>query len=204
LPLVDFSDWKKGKKVSQLFIETPAVKDMLFHYQNNEGVEKLLSMADMENVADTYPNFYSDFTYIDRVDSVISEAVKAKKEGFSMLDHQGRDFASVYLDTNKTNVYLLFMHDLDEVSPEAIKSIQLLHLVAYCKENNIDFVGITNSSPDEIKTFTENYKINFPIYYNPIDPIKGPFIVRDAIRSNPGLIILKKGVVDEKKAWRRF
>jgi peroxiredoxin len=128
--------------------------------------------------------------------------VKAKKEGFSMLDNQGRDFASIYLDTNKTNVYLLFMHDLDEANDKALKSTQLQELVSYCDKNNIDFVGITNSLPDEIKVFTEKYSINFPIYYNPIDPVKGPFIVRDAIRSNPGLIILKNGVVAEKRAWR--
>ena len=202
LPVIDLSDWKKGKKVADLYIETPAVKDMLFLYQNNEGLEQLLSMEDMENITETYPNFYNEFTYIDRVDSVISEAVKAKKEGFSMLDNQGRDFASVYLDTTKTNVYLLFMHDLDEANDKALKSTQLQELVSYCEQNNIDFVGITNSLPDEIKVFTENYKINFPIYYNPIDPVKGPFIVRDAIRSNPGLIILKNGVVVEKKALR--
>ena len=204
LPVIDLNNWKKGTKVAELFIEKPAVKDMLFLYQNNEGLEKLLSMEDMENITDFYPNFYNEFLYIDRVDSVISEAVKAEKEGFSMLDNQGRDFASIYLDTNKTNVYILFMHDLDEVNNKAIQSEQLQYYISFCEENNIDFVGITNSSPDEIKIFVENYKIDFPVYYNPIDPIKGPFIVRDAIRSNPGLIVLKKGVVDEKKAWRKF
>jgi uncharacterized membrane protein YphA (DoxX/SURF4 family) len=204
LPVIDFSDWKKGTKAAHFFIEKPAVKDMLFLYQNDEGLDKLLSMKDMENITDTYPNFYNEFTYIDRVDSVISEAVKAEIEGFSMLDNQGRDFAGIFLDTNKTSVYMLFMHDLDEVNPKAISSESLQQLVLFCEQNNIDFVGITNSSPDEIKVFTENHKITFPIYYNPIDPIKGPFIVRDAIRSNPGLIILKKGVIVEKKAWRKF
>jgi uncharacterized membrane protein YphA (DoxX/SURF4 family) len=204
LPVIDFSDWKKGTKVTDLFIEKPAVKDMFFLYQNDEGVEQILSIEDMENITDTYPSFYTDFMYIDRVDSVISEAVKAKVEGFSMLDNQGRDFAGACLGIGKANVYLLFMHDLDEANDQAMKSEQLQQLVAYCKENNIDFVGITNSPPDEIKVFTEKYNISFPIYYNPIDPVKGPFIVRNAIRSNPGLIILKEGVIVEKRAWRRF
>jgi len=204
LPVLDFSKWKKGTNTVDFYIDKPAVKDMLFLYQNNEGEEKLLSIEDMDSITSIYPNFYNEFTYIDRVDSVVTEAVKAKKEGFSMLDDQGRDFASTFLNINKESVYILFMHDLDEVSDDAMKSNSLQALVSYCENNKIDFVGITNSPPDVIKTFIEDYHIKFPIYYNPIDPVKGPFIVRDAIRSNPGLIVLKNGIVAEKKAWRNF
>jgi uncharacterized membrane protein YphA (DoxX/SURF4 family) len=221
LPIMDFSNWKnctpcentverwvnwknckKCKNVVDLFIETPAEKEILFLYKNNKGEEKYLSMEEMSNITDIYPNFYEEFEYVDRIDSVISEAIKPDIPGFSMLDNQGRDFASIYL--NNEEVYFLFMHDLDETNDEAMQSENLKNLVSYCEKNNIDFVGITNSSPDEIAQFIEKYQINFPIYYNPIDPIKGPFMVRDAIRSNPGLIILKNGVVVEKRAWRKF
>jgi len=202
LPVIDFSNWKKGIDVVTLFVEKSEEKEILFLYQNKDGLEKRLSMEEMENITETFPKFYEEFNYIDRIDSVIAEAVKAEKEGFSMLDNQGRDFASVYL--NETAIYLLFMHDLDEANAEAMKSEKLKNLVVYCLDNNIDFVGITNSSYEEIDKFIKKYEINFPIYHNPIDPVKGPFIVRDAIRSNPGLIVLENGVVKEKKSWRNF
>jgi uncharacterized membrane protein YphA (DoxX/SURF4 family) len=202
LPVIDFSNWKKGTDVAELFVEKPAEKEILFLYQNNAGLEKLLSMEEMESITETEPKFYEEFNYVDRIDSVITEAVHPKFPGFSMLDNQGRDFASIYL--NREVVYLLFMHDLDEVNDEAMKSEKFKNLVAHCEKNEIDFVGITNSSYDEIDKFVEIYAINFPIYHNPVDPVKGPFILRDAIRSNPGLIVLKNGVVAEKKAWRSF
>ena len=227
LPIIDItkSKWKTGKDMVELLVEKPAEKEMLFLYKNEEGIEKLLSMEEMETITETIPKFYEEYYFVDRIDSVITEAVKPEIAGFSMLDDQGRDFTSIYLDYNKETVYLLFMHDLDEVSKAALQSGKLTQLVAYCMDNKIDIVGITNSSPEEIKDFTEklNYttvngsnsnpdeikvlvekQINFPIYYNPIDPVKGPFIVRDAVRSNPGLIILKNGVVSEKRAWRNF
>jgi len=204
LPLIDFSDWKKGKEVVDFFIETPAEKEILFLYQNAKGEEKLLSMEDMDNIIDTYPNFFSDFDYVDRIDSVLTEAVHAKKTGFSMLDNQGKDFASIYLNKDKELVYMLFVHDLDETNFEGLLSENLNKLVAHCYKNSIDFVAVTNTSPDEIAKFIKKHPITFPIYYNPVDPIKGPFIVRDAIRSNPGLIVLKNGKVVEKRAWRRF
>jgi len=204
LPLVDFSDWKKGKDVVDIFIETPAEKEILFVYKNDKDEEKLLSMEDMDNITETLPNFYTEFYYVDRIDSVLSEAIHAKKTGFSMLDNQGRDFASTYLNKDKELVYMLFIHDLDEINNEGFLSENLKNLVVQCNKNNIDFVAITNSSPDEIKKFIKTRQITFPIYYNPIDPVKGPFIVRDAIRSNPGLIVLKNGKVAEKRACRKF
>lgn len=202
LPIIDFSNWKKGANVAEIFIEKPAEIDILFLYKNEIGDEKLLSMEDLGNITETYPKFYDEFTCINRIDSVISEAVKPEIPGFSMLDCRGRDYAHIYL--NKENVYLLFMHDLDEVNDEAMQSKNLKTLVQYCDTNNIDFVAITNSSYDDIDRFIKNYAITFPVYYNQIDPVKGPFMVRDAIRSNPGLIILKNGVVEEKRGWRRF
>jgi len=202
LPLIDFSHWKKGTDIVEIFIEKPAQIDILFLYQNEKGEEKLLSMEEMTNITETIPNFYETYNYIERIDSVISEAIHPKVSGFSMLDNQGRDFADIYL--NKEIVCLLFMHDLDEVNEKAMASEQLKNRIADCKNNNIDFVAITNSPFDEIDKFIKNYNITFPIYLNPIDPVKGPFIVRDAIRSNPGLIVLKNGVVAEKRGWRRF
>jgi uncharacterized membrane protein YphA (DoxX/SURF4 family) len=205
LPIFDKSDWRDCKKchnVVELFIETPAEKEILFVYKNEKEEEKYLTIDEMSNITDIYPNFYSDYEYVDRIDSVITEAVHAKISGFSMLDSQGRDFASIYL--HKEEVYLLFLHDLDETNDEAMKSEKLKNLVAQCNHNNIDFVAITNSSPDDIHQFIKHYDIPFPIFYNPIDPVKGPFIVRDAIRSNPGLIVLKNGVVVDKKSWRKL
>jgi len=204
LPIIDLTRWKKGKDMVELLVEKPAEKEMLFLYKNEEGIEKLLSMEEMETITETIPKFYEEYYFVDRIDSIITEAVKPEIAGFSMLDDQGRDFTSIYLNYDKETVYLLFMHDLDEVSKEALQSERLSQLVAYCLENEIDIVGITNSSPEEIKDFMEKNEINFPIYYNPIDPVKGPFVVRDAVRSNPGLIILKNGVVTEKRAWRNF
>jgi len=204
LPLIDFSHWKKGKDVAKLMIEKPAEIEVQFLYKNDNEEEMLLSIEDMDNITDTHPNFYNEYFFVDRVDAVISEAVHAEVHGFSMLDDQGRDWASIYLNKDAAQVYILFMHDLDEVSDKAMLSEPLKNMIAHCKENNIDFVGVTNSPLDEIKKFMEKYNLTFSIYYNPIDPIKGPFVVRDAIRSNPGLIILKNGVVTEKKSWRNF
>jgi triosephosphate isomerase len=205
LPIKDYTNWKKGENITQWFIDQPAQKEIVFLYKNNVDSTKLVTLTEnqMMTITDQNPNFYSEYEYVDRKDSIIKKAIPPKIPGFSMLDTLGRDYAS-QLITDKSVVYLLFIHNLDEVNPKGIQSKALLSLVSECEKQNIPFVAVTNSSEAEIDKFITEYKITFPIYFNPIDPVKGPFMVRDAVRSNPGLILIKNGVVVNKWSWRNF
>ena len=200
LPFIGKSDWKKGKDVS-VFVAQPAQKDVVFVYKNNEtGEEVTLTQDELMDQAD---DFYEKNQYVSREDKIIKEAVKAKIDGFNMLDENGADHAPDYFATDREgDVYILYVHDLNEANEKGMQ--KALTLAKACQEKGVDFVGITNSSEEEIAAFVEKYGIEFPIYYNPINPITGPFMVRDAIRSNPGIMLLNKGVVKDKWAWRDF
>lgn len=200
LPFIGKSDWNKGKDVS-VFVAQPAQKDVVFVYKNNEtGEEITLTQDELMNQAD---DFYEKNEYVSREDKIIKEAVKAKIDGFNMLDENGADHAPDYFATDRDgDVYILYVHDLDEANAKGMQ--RAIALAKACESEGVDFVGITNSSEEEIAKFVEKYGIEFPIYYNPINPITGPFMVRDAIRSNPGIMLLSKGVVKDKWAWRDF
>ncbi len=200
LPFIGKSDWNKGKDVS-VFVAQPAQKDVVFVYRNNEtGEEIKLSQDELMEQEDT---FYEKNEYVSREDKVIKEGVPAKIDGFNMLDESGADHAPEYFSTdNDRDVYVLYVHDLKEANEKGVR--KAVALAKACMEDGIDFVGITNSSEDEIAMFVNEYGIEFPIYSNPINPVTGPFMVRDAIRSNPGIMLINKGVVKDKWAWRDF
>lgn len=206
LPIMDFSDWKKGDDVSSAFIEQPAQKDIVFVYQNIEDQsEKTLTQDELMNITESIPDFYDQYEYVDRKDVIIEPAVHPEIAGFNMLDVSGADHASVLISSNNENpVFLLFMADLDKVNMKGVKNQDLQNLVDEAAANGASFVAVTNSPQEEIEKFIEENNINFPIYQNPIDPVKGPFMVRDAVRSNPGLILIHKGNVVDKWAWRNF
>ena len=125
--------------------------------------------------------------------------------GFNMVDSLGGDHSIELIQTDKqTSTFIVFMHDLEETNEKGIMSPALKLLADSCQSMGIDFVGITNSPQEYIDAFVRQYDITFPIYNNTIDPVKGPFMVRDAIRSNPGLMQIKEGVVVGKWAWRDF
>jgi uncharacterized membrane protein YphA (DoxX/SURF4 family) len=200
LPFIGKSDWNKGKDVS-VFVAQPAQKEVVFVYKNNASGEEVKLTQDELMAQDDA--FYENNEYVDREDKVVKEAVKAKIDGFNMLDENGADHAPDYFAKDREGeVYILYVHDLSEAKEKGMQ--KALTLAKACQDKGVDFVAITNSSEEDIAAFVEKYGIEFPIYYNPINPITGPFMVRDAIRSNPGIILLDKGVVKEKWAWRDF
>lgn len=205
LPVVDFTNWKKGNNVAEWFVDKSAQKELIFLYKSKIDSSKQVSLTEdqMNTITDEIPNFYDEYDYLDRKDSLISPAIAAKKPGFNMLDSMGRDFSSTYINSENT-VYILFMHQLKETNLKGINNKNLRSLIQECQSKNIDIVAVTNSSEEEIDQFIQNNKLNIPIYYNPIDLIKGPFMVRDAVRSNPGLVLIEKGVVVNKWSWRNF
>ncbi|MDR3047725.1 MAG: DoxX family protein [Bacteroidales bacterium] len=205
LPIVDYSDWKKGKDVKEMFVGEPAQKEMLFVYTNNKNTTlvQIMTTEELMNITDIIPNFYDTYHYTDRLDTTVKEAIHPKIEGFTMVDSSGYEHAYELISyDNKKPLFLLFMHNLKEVDLDGLQSEKLKALIDYCKKENLDFIGITNSLQAEISIFRKVHDLDFPLYHNAIDPIKGPFIVRDAVRSNPGLILIKKGIVSEKWSWR--
>ncbi|MCQ2286606.1 MAG: hypothetical protein MJZ76_07005 [Bacteroidales bacterium] len=202
LPWIDFSDWKKGDNIAENFVDQPAQKSILYVYMNNEDStltyfteDEMMIMYDRDTLFDTH------FTYVDRKDSIISELVRCKIPGFTMTDFDGGEHSFELINTNKESLtYLVFMHDLDETNLEGIGILN--ELFEKAQANGIDMAAVTNSSDEKIAEFVKTNKVTFPIYHNTIDPIKGPFMTRDAIRSNPGLMVVEKGIVKEKWNWR--
>ncbi|MCQ2283648.1 MAG: DoxX family membrane protein [Bacteroidales bacterium] len=200
LPLIDFTDWKKGKDVV-CFIDQPAQKDMIFVYKNK--VDNSLVELTQDELMEQSDDFFGNFDYVDRKDKVIKERVAPKIDGFNMLDENGADHAYELIShENEEDLYVLYMSDLSETNMKGVEKAK--KLAAECEKKGVAFVAVSNSPEEEIGKFVEANGLTFPVYHNPIDPVHGPFMVRDAVRSNPGIILIKKGVVADKWAWRDF
>lgn len=200
LPAIDFTDWKKGKDVV-CFIEQPAEKEVIFVYRSK--ADNTIVRLNEDELMTQSDDFYDNYDYVDRKDSIIKPIVRAKIDGFNMLDENGADHAFELIShKNDKDLYVLYMPDLSETNAKGVEKAKIL--AAACEKKGIDFVAVSNSSEDEIASFVEKFGLTFPVYFNPIDPVKGPFMVRDAVRSNPGIILFNSGKVVDKWAWRDF
>ena len=69
LPLIDFTDWKKGNDVVKAFIDQPGEKESVFIYKSNaDGKEVTLNEDELMNQE---PAFYDNYEYVDRKDREI-------------------------------------------------------------------------------------------------------------------------------------
>lgn len=201
LPLIDFTDWKKGNDVVKAFIDQPGEKESLFIYKSNADNSEVTLTED--ELMSKEPDFYDNYEYVDRKDKEVSKGHKPEIDGFNMLDENGADHAYEYFSYDiKENIYVLFMHDIKETNMKGLEKAK--KLAADCAKRDIKFVAVSNSSEEDIDKFVKENNLEFDVYHNPIDPVHGPFMVRDAVRSNPGIIMLNKGVVMKKWAWRDF
>ena len=209
LPIKDYSDWKIGTDLTQDYIDQDLKTKSLYIYQdtiNHKTIEitedELMKMYETEEGS----AYAESLEYVGDKTDTIQKFKRAMNYNFTMEDAESNDLKSNLLSKeNEKPLYLLFIYDLDEVNMEGLQSENLAKIINYCKDNDCDFYAITNTPRAEINKFIKEHKIPYEIlccsYY---DAAKGPYFVRDAIHSSPGLFKIEKGVITGKWAWRDF
>lgn len=205
LPIIDFSDWKIGTNVADSYIDKQQVTEVTYIYKDTIN-DKEYRFTEEELMAkfETDPTFFDDKEDAGQEEKVIQELLRAPIQGFTMEDSISDFSADLINEDNVRPLFIVFMNYLDETNIKGLQSPYLNELIAYCQNNNADIVGLTNSSAEEIAEFKKENNISFPIYRSDCDPVKGPFIVRDAIHANPGIIYVQNGFVEGKWNWRDF
>ncbi|MCX6285932.1 MAG: DoxX family protein [Bacteroidetes bacterium] len=187
LPLIDFMAWKKGNKVNKT--ENLPVKFYVTYKNKKTGEKK-------EYLASSYP--WNDTLWMSHwvFDSQRVEDPNAEKTASLLVeDMQGNDVTASILQ-NPDFQFLLIIYNLPETNSDAI-----LHFLPFYKKAQADgktFICITSAMPDDVRKFRMAHGAAFD-FYNADD-----VILKTIVRSNPGLILLKDGVVIDKWAFRDF
>lgn len=186
LPVIDFRDWKIGNDMKSEGKET--VKNYL-KFRNIETNET------KEYVSPDYP--WQDSVWMSQwefIDQRIDDSHLIQKHSLIIEDENGNDL-TVDVIENPGYQLVFTSYDLDDVSEQSI--IDAGKLYQKVQEEDIDFVMLT-SSTDLIDKYRELYDINYDI-------LLGDDVELEAmVRSNPGLVLLKNGVVIHKWHYRHF
>jgi uncharacterized membrane protein YphA (DoxX/SURF4 family) len=180
LPIIDFRPWKVG---SSMKIEGDVEDKYYVTYKNKETGETKEYLS---------PNFpWDDSTWVanwEFVDQRI-EAVPFPETYIYMGDADGQDYFKDYTQHSDFQ-FLLIMYYIEDACLKHIEEIKNLSMKSF--ENNIGLVGITGSTPEVTNKFIQDYQIPFDIYYS--DEIT----LKTIVRANPGLVLIKEGVVLKK------
>ncbi len=192
LPILDFRPYAIGKNITEgMTIPEDAPHDeyqITLKYKNkNTGV---IQEFDETN----YPwqdTLNWEFHSSDQ--KLVKEGFKAPIHDF-VIEHPdlGNITEEILQDDNYT--FLVVAYKLANTSTEDLEKIN--KLADYAREQGYRFYGLTASNADEVKKFTETHHI--PYEFCVMDEIQ----LKTIVRSNPGLVLLKKGTIIDKWAHR--
>lgn len=189
LPIIDFRPYAIGKNITEgMTIPEGAPHDeylVTLKYKNkNTGEIK-------EFTEQNYPwQDTLNWEYSSSTEKLIKEGFKAPIHDF-VLEHPnlGNITEEVLQDDNYT--FLVVSYNINKANPAHQEKIN--KLAAMAQEKGYRFYGVTASNADDIRKYGEKNG-GTPYEFCSTDEIQ----LKTMIRSNPGLILLKKGTVIDK------
>ena len=191
LPPIDFRPYKIGTNIPEsMFVPNDVPLDVYettFVYAKN-GVEK-------EFTLENYPKNDSTWTFVDQKTVLVSTGYKAPIHDFSIVDAEFNDITEDVI-YSKAYTYLLVMYDINKASEEGAKRAEIIY--NKYKNTSTKFYALTASTDDDIEAFVKKTGVTFP--FCKTDPIT----LKTIVRANPGLVLIKNGVIENKWHWRNF
>ena len=192
LPIIDFRPWKIGNNIRELLTPTPEVADTYLIFENQETGEV------KEYPANNYPwddpAWAAVWKYKDMRLDVISPFVEAAITNFYIEDEYGQDIRDDVI-YNPDYQFLVIAYDLGRTHAKSFDR-RVTPLALEAEKHGYSFMVLTSSVDASVEAFRHARQTPYPFYRTDAVALK------TIIRSNPGLVLLKDGVVIGKWAHR--
>lgn len=193
LPFVDCLAYKVGtdiwKDMQMPPNATPDVYKTLLIYEKDG---KRMEFTEEQFMADSTIWDNPAYKYIDSKSELIKKGTGLPKiQDFSVRDFAGQDYTEALL-LDEGYSYLLFVKDADKVSG---KMDDLKSLIKQCHSKGIGFYILSANDEATTNRFKTRFGLDADAY-----AIDGT-MCKTAMRSNAGLMLIKKGVIINK--WSR-
>lgn len=187
LPAKDFRAYAVGKNIPEQMKlpedAKPPIYENTFIYRNKTtGEEK-------EFTEKNYPWDDDNWEFVDRTTTLIQEGDVAKITDFSITDYEGNAYTEDFLQ-DPDYLFMFISYNLNKASEEGTE--KLAELGEACYNNGVSIIGLSASDQESVDQFRHDHQLIFDFYAT--DEIT----LKTMIRSNPGLMLLKKGTVIAK------
>lgn len=180
LPAIDFRPFAVGANLREATVDIPSEKKSLYKFEKDGVV--------MEFGDEDYPD--STWNYLGSRDVILKEGRPALIADFSFVDDAtGEEFADIIL-SDSGYVGILVMERLEVANESRVDKINDMYDL-FC-EHEAMFYATTSSSEENILLWRKRTGAEYPILW--ADNI----MLKTMIRSNPGFILIKDGLVVAK------
>ncbi|NVO18240.1 MAG: DoxX family membrane protein [Bacteroidetes bacterium] len=185
LPVIDFTEWKTGHK---LYAENPKpVKYYLTYKDKTTG--KL-----QEYLSPGYP--YNDSIWMAK-NEFVSQRVEDPNIYYGktlIITDNSQNPVTESIIRNPGYQLVVNSYSLKDANTDAFKKIS--EFAGKAALSNIPTAVLVSAEPSEIEAFKKANQINLD-FYNADD-----ILLKTMVRSNPGIMLLKAGVIIDKWHWR--
>lgn len=191
LPLLDFMPWKIGNRISEKVVDTPEIADIKLVYKHKITGETFKYTSKTLPWQDTA--FYNKLEFVDQEKTIIQEYKPAPIHDF-MVDDINKVNHNAEIIGNPGFQFILVSHDIAEAEKSVFPVLNVFY--EQCQKDTIGFAALCGSDYLTIDKFRSDTKAAYEFYT--VDETA----LKSVVRSNPGLVLLKNGVVLDKWAWR--
>jgi uncharacterized membrane protein YphA (DoxX/SURF4 family) len=177
LPVIDFRPYKVGVDIKKAMKGVPGIDKYYYTYKNKKSGEE----KEFENAPDSV-----NWKYVSYRTVTIKKGIDPVDFNISSLS--GEDITDSVLGIPGYSFLLVSTH-LVEANENADIVKEINSLASDCIKNHIGFICLTNSQEEDISAYQK--KFNPPYQFFNTDEV----VLKTMIRSNPGLILIKGGVV---------
>lgn len=182
LPIIDFRPFNEGTSIPEkMSIPENAPVD---EYETILIYEKdsIKKEFNLEN----YPWEDSTWTFVEQRSILKEEGYRPPIHDFTIITRDGNDITDIVL-SDKSYSFIVVSENLKKADKKALQKLDTLSL--YCNQENIKFYSLTSSLYSEIEQIKESHQLSLTFYNTDETTLK------TIIRSNPGLLLLKEGVI---------
>jgi uncharacterized membrane protein YphA (DoxX/SURF4 family) len=185
LPVIDFTEWKVGNK---LYAENPKpVRYFLTYKDKKTGVSK-------EYLSPDYP--YNDSVWMEN-NEFVSQRVEDPNQYYGkslVITDTAQNAVTESIIRNPGYQLVVNSYNLDEANIGAFKKIN--EFSAKAASLNIPTAVLVSAEPVDINRFSHQNQLSLDFY------LTDDILLKTMVRSNPGIILLKAGVIIDKWHWR--
>lgn len=193
-PVLDFRPWKVGNDITEQVMPTPEEAETYLIFENTDTGET------REYPADNYPwddpEWAETWEFKDQRQEIIQPYEEAEIEDFYIEDATGENLTDFYM-TKPGYLFMVVAPDLHRTNTRAFNR-KITPLAKEAEEAGYDLIALTGSTQNAVEDFRHTHQTPYRFYLS--DEIE----LKTIIRSNPGLLLMKEGVVKGKWAHRRI
>jgi len=193
LPLLDFRPFSKGSDiVAGMKIPEGAPEDVyetkLIYKNKATGKEKEFSIESIPDV--------SEWEFISSESKIITKGYEPPIHDFHIVGPNGEEITNKVLQ-NPGYTFLLISDNLNLADENGLKKGDDFYKIAQSL-NDTKFYALTASTTEDALKIKDSLRLNYD--FSSVDEI----LLKTVIRSNPGLLLIKNGIVIEKWHYNDF